>query len=65
MHITELLVTAYNGDEPMFAINLGPDTATVALLGPGGAVDSARNQDSQAFAAIFKLIEDLAMVPVR
>lgn len=69
MHITELLVTAYNGDEPVLAINLEPDTATVAVTGTDGSGDtvvgSAWNQTSQAFAAVRQLIEDLAAAPVR
>ena len=68
MHITELLVTAYDGEEPVLAINLGPDNATVALTGRDDngdtVVNSAWNQNSQAFVTIRRLMEDLAAAPV-
>jgi hypothetical protein len=68
MHITELLVTAYDGDEPVLAINLGPESATVALTGKTGdgqtVVESAWSQGSEVFAAVRQLIETLAAAPV-
>ncbi|HZM82267.1 MAG TPA: hypothetical protein VFC19_41640 [Candidatus Limnocylindrales bacterium] len=66
MPITELLITGYDGEEPVVAVNLAPDTAAVALTGKGDkgdtVVDSAWEQSSNAFAAIHELIDDLERI---
>ena len=65
MHITELLVTAYDGDEPVFAVNLEPEAATVAWTGTDNdgdtAVDSTWSLACQSFVVIRQLMEDLAV----
>jgi hypothetical protein len=69
MNVTELLVTGYDGDEPVFAVNLVSGTAAVALtsIDDNGdtVVDSTWKQTSQAFAGVRELIEELAVAQAR
>jgi hypothetical protein len=65
MDLTELLITGYDADKPVIAVNLSPGNAAVVLTGQeedGGdpVVDSTWRQNSQAFASVCRLIQDLA-----
>ena len=66
MHVTEMLITGFDGDEPVFAVNLASAAATTDST---GAVDNGKtvvNEWSQlttdAFEAIYKILDRLPKV---
>ncbi|GIH07111.1 hypothetical protein Rhe02_51780 [Rhizocola hellebori] len=65
MKVTELLITGFDGDEPVFAVTLVPDGATAVLTatdGEGGAaVDSIAKQETDVFSSVRELLEPLAL----
>ena len=65
MNVTELLVTGFDGDKPVFAVTLAPDGATAVLTaadGKGGtAVDSITKQETDVFASVRELLEGLTV----
>jgi hypothetical protein len=67
VHITELLITGFDGDEPVFAVHLTPDTATIGSTGTdeNGETElkEARLLAADAFEAIYEILERLPKVP--
>ncbi len=67
--ITELLITGYDGDDPIFAVTLAPDEATAVLTATDGhgdtAADSITRQTTGVFAAVRGLLEGLPLAPIR
>ena len=67
MHITEMLITGFDGDEPVFAVNLAPTDATMASasVDENGetVLDDVRQQATEAFEAVWDILERLAKVP--
>lgn len=67
MNVTGLLVTGYNGDKPIYAVNLHPGGATTILTGHDDGetttVDAAKKQTTQAFGQIRDLLEELVSSP--
>ncbi len=62
MKVTELLVTGYNGDDPVFAVTLGPGEAIAVLANAddgGVAVDAVVQQRTDVFASVRELLEGL------
>jgi hypothetical protein len=68
MNVTEILITGFDGEEPVFAVNLSSDVATVAPTSSdedGNVVlDEVRQQATDAFEAIWKILERLTKVQV-
>lgn len=66
MNVTELLVTGYDGNEPLFVVKLAPDEATTVrtVTDAGGetTVDSIAKQATDVFASVRQLLEPLAAV---
>lgn len=54
MNVTELLVTGYDGNEPVFVVNLAPNVATTVLTSTTdngeATVDATAEQASDVFA---------------
>lgn len=69
MNVTELLVTGYDGDQPVFAVNLANDTASVVTTGTDAkgetSVESTYDRASQAFTGVRDLIKELTTVPAK
>ncbi|HZM76487.1 MAG TPA: hypothetical protein VFC19_12210 [Candidatus Limnocylindrales bacterium] len=69
MHLTELLVTGYDGNEAVFAVTLAPDEANVVLTSTDDngetVVDSARRQATDIFAEIQELLEQVVAATCR
>ena len=67
MHLTELLVTGYDGSKTVFAVTLTPDEANVVLTNTTDngetVVDSAWQQTTDAFAEVQELLERVVGVP--
>ncbi len=63
MDITELLITAYHGDDPVLAVSLSPGTATTVLTGtdPDGhmTVQDMTLKSTDAFTTIRELLQRL------
>ncbi len=66
MKITELLITGYDGDRPVFVVDILPETAKVVLTKPGDdgqtAVDAATEEATPIFFPIQKLLEGVVVV---
>lgn len=69
MQCTELLVTGYDGEEVVFAVNLVPNASTVVLTHADEngvtVVDTAWSQATDAFAAARELMVGLVRAPAR
>lgn len=69
MNVTELLVTGYDGDEPLFVVKLAPDEATtvrtIADEDGEATVDSVAQQATDVFASVRQLLEGLAPTATR
>jgi hypothetical protein len=67
MHVTEMLITGFDGDEAIFAVNLAPADATMAstCTDENGetVIDDVRQQATEAFEAVWDILERLAKVP--
>lgn len=67
MPVTELLITGYNGDESVFAVNLASYAATVVLthMDEKGetVVDSAWQQATDDFTALRDVLDRLVRAP--
>lgn len=65
MNVTELLVTGYDGDEPLFAVALGPDAAMTVKTGIDGEgeaiVDSVARQSADVFVEMRDMLQDLVV----
>lgn len=64
MNITELLVTGYDGNEPLFVVKLAPGEATSVRTATDDSgettVDSIARQTTDLFASVRELLEGLA-----
>ncbi len=69
MNITELLVTGYNGNEPVFVVTLAPNHATTVLTRADGdgdtSVESVGQQTTGVFGAVRELLEGLVLAVSR
>lgn len=67
MQVTEMLITGFDGDEPVFAVNLSSTDATMASTSTDEngetVIDDVRQQETEAFEAIWNILEQLAEVP--
>ncbi len=63
MDITELLITAYHGDDPVLAVSLSPRTATTVLTGTDLddqiTVEDMTHQSTDVFTTIRELLQGL------
>ena len=60
MHVTEMLLTGYDDNEPVFAVSLVPGEARIVLTGETDeTVKSAWQHATDAFSAVSGLIEDI------
>jgi acyl CoA:acetate/3-ketoacid CoA transferase alpha subunit len=66
MHVTELLITCFDGQELVSTVFLDSDTATIHTTSTDESgetvVDAARQEASDAFEAIWKILERLIKV---
>jgi hypothetical protein len=69
MNVTELLVTGFDGDDPVFAITLAAGDATAVLTATAEdgetAVDAVAQRGTDVFALVRELLEGLTDVPVQ
>lgn len=68
MHLTELLVTGYDGNDAVLAVNLKPNEAKVVLTstndnGETIVADAATEQATDAFAQVRGLLDHLMKAP--
>jgi cellulose biosynthesis protein BcsQ len=72
MNITELLVTAYDGDKPVLAIDFDPDLITTVLTATNeaGSVEAAQRtivavdeRATRVLEAVRELVQRLSAVP--
>lgn len=67
MHVTEMLITGFDGDEAVFAVNPACDTATMSSTSTDEngetVVDNAHQQATDAFEAVWEIVERLTKVP--
>ncbi len=65
MNVTELLVTGFDGDQPVYAIALAPHGATAVLTGSDGqgevSVDSIAQHAADVFGLVRELLEALTL----
>ncbi|WP_117215353.1 hypothetical protein [Allorhizocola rhizosphaerae] len=69
MNITELLITGYDGEKAVFAVNLSSNAATM-VVGTEGTrgeviVDSVSCQPTPAFSEVWKVLQHLPVAPVQ
>jgi hypothetical protein len=66
MKITEMLVTGYDGDRPVFVVNVFPDTAKALLVTADAdgqdAVETAAERTTQMFLPMKRLLEGVVVV---
>lgn len=68
MHVTEMLITGFDGDKPVFAVNLASTTAIADSTGAKengkAAINEASQHTTNAFEAIYKILNGLPKISV-
>ncbi len=66
MKITELLITGYDGNRPIFVVNVFPETATTLLVTTDedgeDAVAATAERTTQMFRPMKKLLEGVMII---